>query len=224
MYSKDRKNKKSPKTSQTNFQRLLTNTGSDKSRIPQEPPHVDSNPHFNTKRRYYSTANTSGNFLIGSGHQQFTNATTAILGSTYVYAWRIKKVTIWSPFLSASQAVGSCELSTVGVDTVNNSFNDPGMVIADTTSSLDVSARVSITTSPETPMGSWHLTNTTNASGPLFGYVMTNGSTMDITFEFVLNQSWNVGSFTSVLVGASAGQLYALKFNANVIPFGVNFI
>lgn len=195
-----------------------------KGKIPKEPKGVDLIPTLHMRRRYFATSAVSGQFLQSDGHNQFLVAVTTILAYSYVQTWRIVSVTIWSPPPSVG-GTGYCELQPSGSDTGVNNFNDLPVVVHDSTTSVDTPARVMMTTSPDTPVGSWHYTVTTGNNTSLFNIGCSSGSTVDIVFELVLNQNFGPSNWTQAIAGANVGELYARKFaGGNLNPQVQNVI
>jgi hypothetical protein len=180
----------------------LRNNGS------QYPPPMVVQKTNTLKIRYNASSAVADDFTIGDGHNQFIVATTAVLGNSYVECWRLKKIAIWAA-VDSTVAEANISLRPLARDGTLNSFNAPDEAITDTTVSVDRPAHVQFVTNIDNPNGSWHYTTTINSAQILYSLVCTQNAVVEMTFEYRLNLVASTLGYTTVLVGATAGALYA---------------
>jgi hypothetical protein len=188
------------------------------SLMPQE---LKATPIWQFKRRYIAQAAITSSLSILGILNSAIVAQTTVLGSSLVRAIRIKKIRIWVPVTTQGTPV-SVRLTPSGADSSNNSFSDLPETIQDTSISIDRPAFVSYKPSVDHPSGFWHYATTTSI--PLVDIACNIGAVMDVDFEAVLAFYGAVGTFTTVLVGATPGNLYARNVLTDFVPQGVNQI
>jgi len=185
-------------------------------------PEIVVTPIFKTYRRFIATSAVSGTITIQDLLNQFTFATTSVLGFPYCSMVRLKKVRALSPVTTQGTSVlVSFQPNTV--DGSNNCFNAVGETYIDTSASIDIPAYLHLTPSLKTPLGSWHRNTTVNAN--LFSVVIPSGSTVDFLLEFI--PTWSnvtAPTYTRVLAAATAGKTYAAPILTNLIPQGVEYL
>jgi hypothetical protein len=191
--------------------------------LPKEmyPPQIDFIPSLTFKRRFRcSGAISSTGFRLADGHNQFTVATTSILGNCYLDMWRISKIEMWTTLNSSG---GTVSILPVAVDSNLNFYNEKIKEISDSSVSVDKPAHVVFKTNKNTPVGSWHWSTTANSTGILFNFVCPAETIMDIQFEGVLNLTGIPNGYTRALSLATAGTLYAAAINSTTMtPVGIN--
>jgi len=163
----------------------------------------------------------SGTMAIFDLLKQFTVATTAVLGVSFVRCVRIKKIRCLAPVTTQGTSV-TLKLKPSGSDTSDNNFNSVNETYIDTSASIDIPAYISLSPSLDTPLGSWH--QNINVDGLLLNISAPPGTTMDILFEYILSADTPISAYSRVLAGATIGTLYAGPILTNFLPQGVNSI
>ncbi len=147
-------------------------------------------------------------------------ATTTSLVSL-IKASRIRKIQALSPVTTQGTSV-TLTFQPDGVDTSRNSFNCLPEAFLDTSASIDVPAYLCLKPSISTPLGSWHLSDSGAASVSLLTITAPAGTTLDIEWEFTLNEFGANTSTTATVAGASVGSIYHRPILTNFIPQYVN--
>lgn len=185
---------------------------------PRFPPSFQASPTYKVRRRFTSdedNAISGATFRILDGANQFLNlalSTTSAL--SYVDCWRIRKVSIWA--LNYVDNPTTVTFTPAGFDIDTNNFNDREQSFSCSSRSEAEPGRMCIKPAPDTPLGCWHLTNAVNTTGPLFLMTVDPGGantgnwatvTMDIDFEFVLNQVGGPKGYTKTVPAGSLGTI-----------------
>ncbi len=197
-------------------------TRQDKNRPITFLPEIVISNRFTSTRRFVNNGGAvSGQMTIQDLLNQFLIATSTTVGYCYVRCVRIKKFRILSPVQTQGTSV-TVSVQPYSVDAANNSFSAIPETYVDTSASIDIPAYISLKPSIETPLGSWHYNTTTNVN--LMTLVAPQGSTMDISFEYILNIANNASVYTATLAAAVVGTLYARNILTNFVPITVNSI
>jgi len=206
---------------------------------PKFPPSYNATPIQRTRRRFVSNENvaiTNLTFNLATGHRQFTCVTVASTsGVSYADCWRIRKISVWT--INYIDNATTATLIPVGADTSDNSFVDREAVFECTSRSEADPGHMSIKPALDTPLGSWHRTNNTNASGTLFILNVDYGGassgnwatvTVDIEFDYVLNvygaPQGYAPSTTSAVLGSLGGQNLTIGGSAALLLQGINVL
>lgn len=179
------------------------------------------NPQMFFKRRYGATANVFGNFTIVHALSALIVATTTVLGNSILSAIRIKRIQIWAPVVTNGTPV-TIVLTPVTVDPGNNCFTDLPETITDTSQTLDTPAYIDYKPALDHPAGSWHASTAVDAN--LIQILAPQGAIMDVEYIGVINTTFTKTAFSVVLVGATAGTIYARNAAGNFNPVSVNNI
>lgn len=181
-------------------------------------PEITTSPKFKTVRRYVNNGGSvSGNLTLAHLLDQFMIATSSTVGVSYLRALRIRKIRILSPVQTQGTSI-TLRLQPVGLDSSVNNFNSLPETYIDTSASIDVPAYISLKPTVESPLGSWHYAISTNTSQNLLYITCPQGSTMDIQFEYIMNDQNIVSNYTNSLSAASAGALYSRNILTNFVP------
>ncbi len=202
---------------------LVKSNGSNKRNPIISLPAILSSPIYQRYCRFYNN-NTAANddLSIADCLSQFMIASSSTNLYCYILAVRIKKIRILSPVRTQGTAV-TLSMTPTARDSANNSFTAVPESHLDTSTTLDVPAYLSLEPSIDTPLGSWHLSTTTDSD--LIRIVAPLGSTMDILFEYILNvTSSSAASFTRTVAGATPGVMYGCFVLAGMAPIGANYI
>ena len=179
-------------------------------------PEIIQAPIYKQWRRFVNNGGAvSGSLTIAHLLSQFMVAVTSVLGISYVRAVRIRQLRILSPVQTQGTSV-TLRLQPNGVDAGNNSFNTVPETFIDTSASIDIPAYIFLKPAIDTPLGSWHFSNTTSSN--LMLITCPQGSTMDIQFEYILNTESTAATYTVVIAAATAGTLFSQTILTNFIP------
>lgn len=185
-------------------------------------PEIILSPMFMCTRRFVNnTAAVSAFLTIADLLNQFLVAQTSVLANTYVRAVRIRKIRILSPVTTQGTSV-TLSIQPRGIDSGNNSFNAVPERYLDTSASIDIPAYIALKPSMESPLGSWHYNTTVSTN--LAAIIAPKGSTMDISFEFILNTEDPASGYTVTIAAATAGTLYARTLLTSFDPQNNNVI
>lgn len=165
--------------------------------------------------RFVASSAIAANLTIQNCLDQFMMQVSTALGVCYIRAFRIKLLRILSPVQTQGTSV-TVLVRPIAVDGGNNSFNAVPESFADTSASIDVPAFIKIKPKIDTPLGSWHFSNTTDAN--LVSVVAPLGSTMDIIFEYILNNEYVASTYTNTLVSGTVGTLYSRNVLGSFVP------
>jgi hypothetical protein len=187
-------------------------------------PEIVTNPILTVYRRFVANGAVSGTIQISDLHNQFCTAVTSTAGFPIHRMIRLKKIRCLSPVTSQGTSVTLTMLPNT-VDTGQNNFNAVPELYLDTSASIDIPAYLSLTPSLQTPLGSWHSSNT-SVNSNLMQLVCPSGSTLDILFELILRSDIpNAGSsYQRTIAAAIIGVQYAAPILTNLQPAGVNAI
>jgi len=182
-------------------------------------PDITSSPVRESYRRYITTSAGATSLSIYNLHNQFLFAVSAILAYPTHTAVRIKKIRLLAPVTTQGTSV-TLKAQPVTIDTSDNCFNTVPETYTDTSTSIDIPAYLSLTPSMDTPLGSWHYT--VNIDKDLVLLTYPAGTTMDILLEYVENlNSFYAPTYSNVLAGATAGQIYCRKVAVNFTPVSI---
>ena len=185
-------------------------------------PEIVTTPILQCYRRFIATSAVSGNIAIADLLNQFTFATTSVLGYPYCRQVRLKKIRALTPVTTQGTSV-LLSMTPIGIDSSSNCFNAVVETYIDTSASIDVPAYIHLTPSLKTPLGSWHFNNTTTNN--LLAVIFPAGTCVDILLEFI--PTWSTISapaYTRVLAAATVGKTYAAPILTNLIPQGVEYL
>jgi hypothetical protein len=185
------------------------------------PPDLDATPKKHCVRRWTSKNNRAivdEIFRLTEGHRQFLVVTVANTTAVcYVDCWRIKSISVWCN--NDVEDPTTVTIRPVTSDIDSNCFNDREATFSCSSRSEAMPGHMKIIPALDTPLGSWHKTSTTNATGSLFIMNIDNGgassgswstTTMDIEFEYVENligapQGYSVTISATAVVGTMGG-------------------
>lgn len=179
-------------------------------------PEILDSPIYRQWRRFVNNGGVvSGRMNIQDCLNQFMVAVTSVLGICYLRAVRIRQIRILSPVQTQGTSV-TLRLQPQGVDSSVNNFNGVPETYVDTSASIDVPAYIFLKPAIDTPLGSWHYSNTVNCD--LLNLTCPQGSTMDIQFEYILNHENTASTYTVVIAAATAGTLFSRAILTNFAP------
>jgi hypothetical protein len=195
---------------------------------PRDPivalPDIVASPKYTVTRRFINNAAAcSGSLLLSDLINQFMVATSSTVGITYIRALRIKKLRLLSPVQTQGTSV-KIVFTPNGVDSSDNNFNSLPLTYVDTSASIDVPAYLAFKPAIDTPLGSWHYALALNTSEALASIQCPQGTTMDIQFEFILNDQNIASNYTNTIAAATAGTLYSRALITVFAPVVFNFI
>ena len=206
MTNKPRKLKPSMKGKNKNSQ----NINSIKREFPKQqllmPLEMKTSPVRQFKRRYLFSGGAAGNLTIFDIMNTELTAVTAILGYPMNRGIRIKRMQMWAPVITQGTAA-FVKMTPTGGDSTTNNFNSLPEQIADSSISIDRPAYCCYKPDVDCPAGSWHLTF--NVDGALVALSASSGAILDIDFQASSAITGAVGAYTTVLVGAVIGTVYA---------------
>jgi len=171
------------------------------------------------RRRYSTTGGVNTTLKISDLLNSKIMAVSAILGYTWNQVVKLKRVQIWAPVTTQGTAV-FITLSPIATDTGINSFNDIPIVITDESQAIDRVAYVDYKTKSDTPSGQYHFSTAIDLN--LISIVAPAGSIMDLDIEAIENPTRAPLGYTTVLAGATIGQMYARTVASSFFPVGVS--
>jgi hypothetical protein len=157
----------------------------------------------------------SGTIAITDLLNQFMVVSTSVLGICFIKAVRIKCLKLLAPVQTQGTSV-ECTLQPSTTDGSNNSFNSVPEKYSDTSASIDIPAYLKLKPSIDTPLGSWHFSSTVTTG--LVTITAPQGSTMDLTLEYMLNTEGIVSPYTVVIAAATSGTLFSRNILTNFVP------
>jgi hypothetical protein len=186
-------------------------------------PEIITVPRHHLVVRYINNGSAVNfNFSDLSCAQILMIAVTSTSLVSMIKACRIKKIRALSPVTTQGTSV-TLSMTPSGVDNATNNFNALPETFTDTSASIDIPAYICLKPSISTPLGSWHLSDSGVANQNLLTIIAPAGTTLDIFYEFTLNQ---IGANTSpalVVAGATVGTVYTRPLaGANLVPQSVN--
>jgi hypothetical protein len=138
-------------------------------------------------------------------------ATSATNWIPSVYAFRLKKIEIWSAIASIGTSA-TCVIQDQGIDSAENDFNGIPIKTGDTSVSLDYPAHVWMKPLALSPMGSWH----NGANDVTVNTLLTASSansTIDLTYEVIDPFSFVVNQYERTIVAGTVGNFTCLGIN-----------
>lgn len=143
-------------------------------------------------------------------------ASSATTSAYLSNVFRIKRITMWAPVPSVGTSV------TIRLDWIpdTDEFTTPTKTWSDTSVSVDHPAFLDLKPPKGSLMDKWHSSNLASNSFQLSYPVDT---TMDITFNFIMNDNQN--ALVGPVLGAGvAGTIYHKTAHGMVIGLGLNSI
>jgi len=196
--------------------RSIVNTETIKSVTSHPPPYMAQSSRKITIR-YLATGNISSNFtysaLAGMLGLMGTSTTTSVF---LTQVFRVNKIRVWSPVATAGTPVNAA----ITWSETSADFQSPPVTKSDTSISFDHPAFVSMKPPRGSLASKWHGVGQTDV---MFILDCPVGSTVDIMFEFVLN---DVGPPVPgpTLVAGTLGTLYHKIVNNLTAVFPLNSI
>jgi len=212
-------------------QNLRKRQGMGGSTVAVIPKSIDRIPPINyqnkltVRRRFQASAAVSSVLHLQDVLNQFLVATSTTLLQPSIEVVRIKEIEMWSnQSVSSPSTEGFVSLIVEASDSTSNNFVAPPFSWNDVTNSTSQVAHLKKTFSTISPMGSWHYADNINVGQQLCFISCSTSSTIDIIFEIFLNYTGGSRTYTSAVVGATAGVFYARIPLTNLNPVGVNSI
>lgn len=195
------------------------------------PPYVPDRI-YQCIRRYIAGSTFSAPMTQLEGHGQFAVATSATTSASWVDAWRIRRIRVYARNEEAGHAV-QVNIVPIGIDTGSNNFNTVPKHYDVESQSTALAEILEIVPGENTPLGSWHRTNTVNSSGGVMLIsTSSNGGTFDantlfeIEYDFQPNVSGALTTYTaSGFSGLTVGSLYCSPLCGGLLqPLDVNVL
>lgn len=195
------------------------------------PPYVPDRV-YQCVRRYIAGSTFSASMSLLEGHGQFAVATSATTSASWVDCWRIRRIRVYARNEEAGHAV-QVNIVPTGIDLNSNNFNTLPKHYDVESQSISSAMILEIKPGKNSPLGSWHRTNTVNSSGGVMLIsTSTNGGTFDantlfeIEYDFQPNVSGGLTTYSaSGFSGLTIGALYCSPLCGGLLqPLDVNIL
>jgi len=184
-------------------------------------------------RRYIGGSTFSAPMTLLEGHGQFAVATSATTAVSWVDCWKINRIRVYARNDEGGHAI-QVNVVPIGIDTGSNNFNTLPKHYDVESQSTSVAMILEIIPGKNSPLGSWHRTNTVNSSGGvlLISTSANGGGTLDantlfeIEYGFQPNVSGGLTTYTSSgFSGLTIGALYTSPLCGGLLqPLDVNVL
>jgi hypothetical protein len=178
-------------------------------------PEVTISPMFQCKKRFIAQNPAFGNITIADFLNQFLFAVSTTSTYCYVKAVRLVKICALCPITTQGTSI-VMSMQPAAIDSSDNCFNAVPEKYLDTSSSIDYPAYISLKPSITTPLGSWHMSNTTSSALLVVNFPV--GSVVDMTFEYIMNDNFAPSTYLVGSTGLTLGQMYGRTILSALVP------
>jgi hypothetical protein len=138
-------------------------------------------------------------------------ALTAILWVPAYWAFRLKKIEVWSSVVTQGTPV-TASLQDVSIDSGENDNNGLPIKIVDESVSIDKPAHVFAKPVISTPMGQWH-NGSARTNVATFLVACSANSVIEVTFEVVEPYVFQANAYTRAIIAGTPGVFSCLGLN-----------